>query len=105
MIVEHIKQQKNETQLPKYEQLFLKSRIKENEQISNVMDSAYTFAPVINNKTDEILAHSSLPKEFMNRQKMNTVMTEKKMKMLKEIYGNSFCPKLVSQYRKKLNVV
>lgn len=93
--------------LSKHDQLFLLA--KEKAQAERMGDlglaaPTYPFAPEINPKSSEILAHSALPKNFMKRQRAASAMSAKKMKTAAAMYGSPFAPTLVANYGKKIRV-
>ena len=66
---------------------------------------AYPFAPEINPKSADILAHSALPKDFMRRQRAASAMSAKKMKVATALYESPFTPTLVANYGKQIRVI
>ena len=80
-----------------------KTKKDRNLEINPAMDEC-TFEPEINPKTDEILQRSSLPSEFMKRQRVNKALSQKKMRDLREMYSNSYKPTFVAKYNKKIEV-
>lgn len=93
--------------LPKHEQLFMMSKEKregDSEEGLGTQAPFCTFAPEINPKTQEILAHSALPSDFLKRQRVASAMSQKKMRALQERNDVPFCPTLVAKYPMKLEV-